>query len=92
MPSHRAVYLLFNRSFPVSLPKDGIPQFNVKFLNKMKEFRCPKCGDIITEEDIVAYDGESLVTFRHCGRYWNLEDRKEKKKIELINNNAEEEY
>jgi len=38
----------------------------------MKELRCPKCNDIITEEDIVAYDGESLITFRHCGRYWNV--------------------
>ena len=44
----------------------------------MKEIRCPKCGDIITEEDIVAYDGENLITFRHCGHYWNIHIKKEK--------------
>ena len=63
----------------------------------MKAFRCPKCGDIITEEDIVAYDGESLVTFRHCGRYWNIriekeetKDKKENKmKSEVIETNVD---
>ena len=51
----------------------------------MKEIRCPKCNDIITEEDIVAYDGESLVTFRHCGRFWNV--KIEKSKTEVIETN-----
>jgi len=53
----------------------------------MREIRCPKCGDIITEEDIVAYDGENLVTFRHCGYYWNIrvekEETKDKKKNKM---------
>jgi len=47
----------------------------------MEELRCPKCGDVITEEDIVAYDGESLITFRHCGYYWNIHIEKRKQKI-----------
>ena len=51
----------------------------------MKDLRCPKCGDMITEEDIIAYDGESLVTFRHCGRYWNV--KIEKSKTEVIETN-----
>ena len=46
----------------------------------MKAFRCPKCGDIITEEDIVAYDGENLITFRHCGYYWNIRVEREETK------------
>ena len=56
-----------------------------KSLIEMKDLRCPKCGDMITEEDIIAYDGESLVTFRHCGRYWNV--KIEKSKTEVIETN-----
>ena len=46
----------------------------------MKEIRCPKCGDIITEEDIVAHNGGSSITFRHCGYYWNIHIEKEEAK------------
>ena len=34
--------------------------------------RCPICGDIITEEDIVARDDKGNFTFRHCGKYWHV--------------------
>ncbi len=43
----------------------------------IREIRCPKCNDIITEEDIVAYDGGDLITFRHCGCYWNVHIEKD---------------
>lgn len=36
----------------------------------MSVVRCPKCGDIITEEDVVARDDKGNFTFKHCGKYW----------------------
>ena len=40
------------------------------------EIRCPLCGDIITEEDIVIRDPDGNITFRHCGQYFNLSANK----------------
>jgi len=40
------------------------------------EIRCPKCQDVITEEDIVIRDPDGNITFRHCGQYFNLSANK----------------
>lgn len=38
----------------------------------MSIIRCPECGDIITEEDVVARDDKGNFTFKHCGKYWHV--------------------
>ena len=49
----------------------------IKFFGEtMRIVRCPKCGDIITEEDVVARDDKGNFTFRHCGQYWHVQIEK----------------